>query len=84
MMFWVIVAVLVVAYPGIGVVVLRARMKLWATKEFGVYEISTACLNGLFWPITLGIDLLSEGAYLISRMFGDEEDDDDMNGTRAE
>jgi hypothetical protein len=83
-MFWVIVAMLVVAYLGNGVFVSRFLMKPWIAKEFGGYEILTACMIGLFWPIALAIDCLSAGAYLLGRMFGGEKDDDDTNGTRVE
>ena len=82
-MLWAIVVGFVAAYLGIGVVVSRARMKPWITKEFGVYKISTACLVGLFWPIALATDFLVESACLLGKMFGGEEDDDDdTNGTR--
>jgi hypothetical protein len=84
-MFWAIVVGSVVVYLGIGVVVSRFLMKPWITKEFGVYKISTACLNGLFWPIALATDFLVEGVCLLGKMFGGEEDDDDdTNGTQVE
>jgi hypothetical protein len=58
-MFWVIVAMLVVAYLGNGVFVSRFLMNPWIAKEFGGCEILTACAIVLFWPIALALDFLS-------------------------